>query len=1107
MNEQKIRYYIDEKKHFVIENYNWAKSFSNFFPGIGGKWGVPLWVYYVNRAQGISSMGIRDKDNAIMEFFPFNKACQMVSNQGFRTFLKIDDTLYEPFRQSKDKGIYQKMIISAGELELNEVNNALNIQVNVEYFPLVNLPVACLVRKVSIRNQRRESLKIELIDGLPHILPFGMNQHCIKFIARHIEAMKQVDTVDGTPFFRLKQVPLDTPQVQEIKGGNFYFTFLSSQGTILKNRYIVDPESIFSVSGGFDYPWVFASSSIEKILVSEQMYENKTPCIFTLLRLDIPRNNEIAFYSLIGNASSKERLRDLKNYIASKDIIEEKRGENRRIIEQIEDNILTISGNKNFDGYCGQTFLDNVMRGGLPVVFKTPESKNMFYLYSRKHGDLERDYNYFVLEQTYLSQGNSHFRDVNQNRRNDVWFNPEVEDSNVIMFFNLIQTDGFNPLVVNGLTYTAQEIHALKEWLSEIITDQGLLKDLLEMVKTPFTPGEFIMKIEDGISKTPLSYDEIIAVLLSFCKQNDVGEPTEGYWIDHWTYNLDLIENFLMIYPDKLKEMLVDKDAYTFYDNPDIVTPRNKKYVLVDGKVRQYGAVERNREKVNLIKSRKEYPHKVRTRHGKGEIYSTNLLVKMLSIIANKISSLDPDGIGIEMESDKPGWNDPLNGLPGLMASSLCETLELKRWCSFLSNAISKIGMDDDELVYFFEDLYIFITDLTEAIEKRSNSVSEDRMFVFWDESHKIKEDYREKTTFGVSGKERGMRISEIKDFLNKCLRLLDSIFSDIPREKVFHKNGVCYTYFLNEVKRYKHIYIDEDKKEIALNSSGLPLVTPLEFKQKPVSLFLEGSVHLLKVKKELASEIYISVKKSGIYDKKLDMYKTSEPITSEPFEIGRVRAYPPGWIENESVYLHMEYKYLLELLKAGIYDEYYEEIKNTMIPFLSPDTYGKSILENSSFIVSSSFPDSKLHGRGFQPRLTGATAELLNMWIIMVAGENPFFIDETKSLKLRLEPKLSDWLFTDKEQICTTYNSEGKEIEITVPANCFAFKFLGKTVVVYHNNKRRNTFGKDGVRSVSYILKYIDGKIHESQGDILNTPFTNDIREGRIERIDAFLR
>ncbi|MFS8213443.1 hypothetical protein [Paenibacillus polymyxa] len=35
---------------------------------------------------------------------------------------------------------------------------------------------------------------------------------------------------------------------------------------------------------------------------------------------------------------------------------------------------------------------------------------------------------------------------------------------------------------------------------------------------------------------------------------------------------------------------------------------------------------------------------------------------------AIKLSTLDPEGLGIEMEAGKPGWNDSMNGLPGLFS-------------------------------------------------------------------------------------------------------------------------------------------------------------------------------------------------------------------------------------------------------------------------------------------------------------------------------------------------------------------------------------------------------------------------------------------------------
>src|SRR3989344_1069318 len=106
-------------------------------------------------------------------------------------------------------------------------------------------------------------------------------------------------------------------------------------------------------------------------------------------------------------------------------------------------------------------------------------------------------------------------------------------------------------------------------------------------------------------------------------------------------------------------------------------------------------------------------------------------------------------------------------------------------------------------------------------------------------------------------------------------------------------------------------------------------------------------------------------------------MYKDNAPLKSAPVEIGRARVFTPGWLENESVWLHMEYKYLLEMLKGGLHDEFFQDFKKALVPFQPAERYGRSVLENSSFIVSSVFPDPSYHGVGFVARLSGSTAEV----------------------------------------------------------------------------------------------------------------------------------
>src|ERR1700687_6058949 len=86
---------------FVVENFNQARPFSSFLPGIAGEFGKPMWVFYVNRGQCIASFGVRNKDGSMLEFYPANKAYQLTPLLGFRTFIRIHPapmSIYEPFR-------------------------------------------------------------------------------------------------------------------------------------------------------------------------------------------------------------------------------------------------------------------------------------------------------------------------------------------------------------------------------------------------------------------------------------------------------------------------------------------------------------------------------------------------------------------------------------------------------------------------------------------------------------------------------------------------------------------------------------------------------------------------------------------------------------------------------------------------------------------------------------------------------------------------------------------------------------------------------------------------------------------------------------------------
>jgi len=1064
------KYYLDDEGEFVIENFNYSRPFANFFPGIAGKYGIPMWTFYVNRGQAISCFGTRGKGHAILEFFPANKAWQLISTYGFRTFIKVasgkKDTLYEPFHNGFTNfsfDLANKMRISSHGLIIEENNLTLGLCVKVEYFNIPNDNYAGLARIVTLKNTGKQQKKIQLLDGLPQIVPYGTSNLFLKQLGRTIEAWMHVDNLEkGVPFFKLSVDPTDRPEIIHIREGNFYLGFQSDKGKTKIIRPVVDPECIFGPVTDFSLPREFLLSKNFQY-PKEQITDSRMPCAFLPVNLTLAAGNEKTFYSIAGFMGSIDLLNSSIKKIASADYLVKKEKESREIIEGLQNDIHTSSSSREFDLYAKQTYIDNIMRGGYPQVFKFGKSEIVYYLYSRKHGDLERDYNRFVIQPTYFSQGNGNYRDINQNRRCDIWFNPEIKDENLVYFFNLLQTDGFNPLIVKGASFIIKDETYLKEILKELV-DAPHIAALGSFLKKPFTPGDIILFIEEHGIKLRRPVDEVVSVLLSHSVKTQEAEYREGFWTDHWAYNLDLMENYLAVFPEKLKELVFEKKVFTFLDTAEVVRPRNEKYVLYHGKPRQLNAVGACQEKIELIESRKSQPNVVRAQYGKGEIYQTTLINKLICLFTNKIASLDPSGVGIEMEANKPNWYDALNGLPALFGSSLCETLELKRLALFIKDTLCVSGV---KKILVNEETHEFLLSLATLIKENLDSDSADKDYLYWDESYCFKEAYRQKTKLGFSGKEVGLESITLIEILGRALEKLNA---GITKAK---DGNAYYSYFINEVAEYK-----------TTNGS----IKPTKFNQKRLPLFLEGQVHALRLIKDPAQAraLYKATKASELFDTKLKMYKVTAPLGNMPEEIGRCRVFTPGWLENESIWLHMEYKYLLELLKCGLCEEFYVDFKNALIPFQDPLRYGRNILENSSFLVSSSFPHKKLHGNGYVARLSGSTAEFIEIWLNMNVGGNPFTLDKEDKLNLTFKPKLAGWLFDKKGN--------------------YSFNFLSKILVTYHNRIRKDTFGKTGVKPIKTVFIDKDNKSVEVSSGTIPSPYAEQIRSRQINKIDIYL-
>ncbi len=247
----------------------------------------------------------------------------------------------------------------------------------------------------------------------------------------------------------------------------------------------------------------------------------------------------------------------------------------------------------------------------------------------------------------YYTQGNGNFRDVNQNRRSDVLFAPYVKDHNIKLFYNLLQLDGYNPLVVRQVTYKAVRPDKILEYVKQ--DGKSLMRGFFQK---EFSPGSLFACLEQHSISLECCREEFLSAVVEHSSLKFHADFGEGYWTDHWTYHLDLIETYLSVYPEMEKHLLFSDKSYTYYESRAVVKPRHERYVQTERGIRQYHALCEDR-KMEVLKD------SVSTDYGKGTVYVTNLMTKLVVLAANKAASLDMSGLGIEMERESRAGMTP----------------------------------------------------------------------------------------------------------------------------------------------------------------------------------------------------------------------------------------------------------------------------------------------------------------------------------------------------------------------------------------------------------------------------------------------------------------
>jgi hypothetical protein len=1156
--------YFDNRGRYVLEDFDSKPTFSDFLPAVAGIWGKPVWAFYVNRGQCIASFGTKSKSMPMMEFNSANKAYQSTAMLGFRTFLRITRNRHsvdvEPFsptntrwegltgEQSNDLTPLPKrhMYVGSNEIQIRETDLTNSIEVNVTYFTLPEEEFSSFVRRTTITNLNLNSpVTVSMLDGLARIEPAGGEiDGMLKSMGRTLEGYFGVDEASGRdeiktmPFYRMSTEAVDSAAVTVQQKGHYVLSFIEgddAQRMLLPIVY--DASAVFGEDTMLLHPVGLRKNSVREILDGPQYGHAKTSSAFAAVdEVLIPPGGSITVASFYGKASDITDVPVVARRVTAPGFVQYKFARAIELVNQITQSAETQTGDRAFNGHVQQMFLDNSLLGGTPIILGAKDDNarilnvdedsrlKVYHLFSRVHGDLERDYNQLVVEPTFFSEGPGNFREVIQNRRTDVFFLPAIGSFHIKTFLSFIQADGYQPNSVEAIVFLISDKASCDKLSTTAVGHADGVRAQRELLSSilcngPFRPGQLFLLIEDLRIELIMDRQGFIDAVAAVAKTMPWAVFTQGYWADHWTYYMDLIQAYLAIYPECEETVMFDNYLNYFF-SPAHVRPRSEKYVQSEsykggGKhVRQLDAVVLDAEKE---KERQKYfsevtgwygpaaiwQHEART----GTLMQSSSIEKLFLLATLKFATRDPYGMGIEYEAGKPGWNDAMNGLPGMVGSGMPETFELIVLLKYVRSVIDKYRRPVSipiELGALIDAITEALNDLVDSgyadedLSKLPTSVPVE-LFAYWNAVSSAREAYRESVKVRFKGEKVELSSSEAVRYLVRWILEVDK--GKIRASKIGTHgdgdsggSGIVPTYFSFNVTKWK-----TTGKE---NKDHHDLVIPTAMKVQRLPLYLEGPARMLKTihdEKE-ALNVHKSVRKSPLRDEELGMYTISASLNGSSFDMGRIMAFTPGWLENESVWTHMSYKYYLELLRHRLYDQFFDEMKTGMLPYIDPDIYGRSIMECSSFIASSAFEDPSQRGRGFLARLSGATAEFLSMWVLMMIGPRPFILDKhnNKLAGMQLVPALPSSFFHDDSVASNGEKKNRKPGELTV-----SFKLFTAINVTYHNADGRDLFGVPPKR---YEVGLRDGSRVRIENSTLPVDLAEKIRRVVfVDCIDAY--
>ena len=795
--EQVIR---NNESFYKIENINAMPPFFMSIVSNSNHW------MFISSNGGLSA-GRKNSDISLFPYYTDDKITESIEHTGSKTILLIGKEektyLWEPF-SNNHVGIYaiQRNLYKnayGNKIIFEEINLDLGITFSYEWNSSNQFG---FVRKANLKNNSSYPVKVELIDGLQNILPYGVGEDLQKQSSNLVDAYKKTEynPVTGIGIYSLSAIIVDRAEPSEaLKANIVWSTGLKNAKRLLSSTQleqfrqgheIIEETDIrakrgayllatqIELTGGGEEKWSIIADVNKSIIALAALEEKiQDPTIDRLIKQDIESGTQ-ELLQLVCAADGLQRSNDKRgndrhfantmfnimrggifddNYTiekqdflpyikkANKTVYQAKANQLNALEESFTAESLINLGNSDNDADFSRLCYEY-----LPLKF------------SRRHGDPSRPWNKFSINTKNEITGGKildyqgNWRDIFQNWEALAHAYPQFIQGMIHKFLNATTFDGYNPYRV---------------------TKDGFDWETIE----PNNPWAYI-----------------------------------GYWGDHQIiYLLKFLEFIENHYPGKLNEFYT-KQCFVYANVPYRIKPYNeivkdpKNTILYNHKAEE--SINQKRNELGADGALLNTPDQ--------SIYKVSFIEKMLATLLAKLSNFVPEA-GIWMNTQRPEWNDANNALVG-NGVSMVTLYYLRRFLAFFKE---NINTSIETSFAISSEINVFFNQLNKAFNDHSNqidaNISNQERKDLMDALGSAATNYREQIyTNGFSGEKTHLKKVDLAHFIRTTLLFLEDTIRKNKKE-----DGLYHAYNLIAFDNDKEVSVDYLAEmlegQVAVLSSG----------------------------------------------------------------------------------------------------------------------------------------------------------------------------------------------------------------------------------------------------------------------------------------------